>query len=261
MLRNLADLHGFHLAAQDGEIGKVRDVYFDDHTWTIRYLIVGAGSWLTGRDVLIAPRSLGQVDSEAKTISVNLTQEQVRNSPPIETAQPISRGYELQFHQYYGWDPYWMNAAGVPGLWAPFLPPSIPPNIPAETEPVEDGERDPHLRSVEEVSGYGIHAQDGEIGHVTDFIIDDEAWRIRYMAVKSGVLMFGKIVLLSPEWIERISFDRKEVFVSLPQARIKEAPEYDPNGPITREFEHALHRHYDRPVYWDHSRTTPSEPA
>jgi uncharacterized protein YrrD len=254
MLRNLADLHGFHLAATDGEIGKVRDVYFDDHTWTVRYFIVGAGSWLTGRDVLISPRSVGQIDSDARTIAVELTQEQVRNSPAIETAEPISRGYEMQFHQYYGWDPYWMNAAGVPGLWAPFPPAAIPsPAVEAAaSEPVDESKRDPHLRSVEEVSGYGIHAQDGEIGHVTDFIADDEAWRIRYMAVKTGMLMFGRTVLLSPEWIERISFDRKEVFVSLPQARIKEAPEYNPGAPISREFEQQLHHHYDRPVYWNH---------
>lgn len=257
MLRNLTDLHGFHLAATDGEIGKVRDVYFDDHTWTIRYFVVGAGSWLTGRDVLIAPRSLGLIDADAKTIAVHLTREQVRNSPPIETAQPISRNYELQFHQYYGWDPYWMNAAGTPGLWVPFLPPTLPMAPPAGEEPTsaDTKDRDPHLRSVEEVSGYGIHAQDGELGHVTDFIIDDEAWRIRYMAVKTGVLMFGRTVLLSPEWIERISFDRKEVFVSLPQARIREAPEYEVNTPITREFEQELHRHYDRPAYWDQSTT------
>ncbi len=253
MLRTLDGLHGFHLAATDGEIGKVRDVYFDDQTWTIRYLIVGAGSWLTGRDVLIAPRSLGQIDTEAKTIAVHLTQEQVRESPPIETAQPISRHYEMQFHQYYGWDPYWMNAAGVPGIWTPFAPAGIPPLPTADTadKNADGSERDPHLRSVEEVSGYGLHAQDGEIGHVIDFIADDEAWRIRYMAAKTGVLMFGRTVLLSPEWIERISFDRKEVFISLPQARIKEAPEYDLSTPITREFEAELHRHYDRLAYWD----------
>ncbi|MGV3533548.1 MAG: PRC-barrel domain-containing protein [Chthoniobacteraceae bacterium] len=252
MLHHLASLHGYHLAATDGEIGKVRDVYFDDHTWTVRYLIVGAGSWLTGRDVLIAPRSLGAIDLEARTIAVQLTQEQVRNSPPIETAQPISRHYEMQFHEYYGWDPYWMNAAGVPGLWAPFPPAVMPPMPPpdAEQHAIDESKRDPHLRSVEEVSGYGIHAQDGEIGHVTDFIADDAAWRIRYMAVKTGVLMFGRTVLLSPEWIERISFDRKEVFVNMPQQAIKEAPEYDETAPITREFEESLHRHYDRQAYW-----------
>jgi uncharacterized protein YrrD len=248
MLHHLASLHGYHLAATDGEIGKVRDVYFDDHTWTVRYLIVGAGSWLTGRDVLIAPRSLGAVDPENRTIAVQLTQEQVRNSPPIETAQPISRHYEMQFHQYYGWDPYWMNAAGVPGLWAPF-PPAVMPIDPPPQE-VDESKRDPHLRSVEEVTGYGIHAQDGEIGHVTDFIADDTAWRIRYMAVKTGILMFGRTVLLSPEWIERISFDRKEVFVNVPQQAIKEAPEYDETAPVAREFEESLHRHYNRQAYW-----------
>ncbi|RYD44135.1 MAG: PRC-barrel domain containing protein [Verrucomicrobiaceae bacterium] len=249
MLHNLAALQGYHLAASDGEIGKVRDVYFDDHTWTVRYLIVGAGSWLTGRDVLISPRSLGTIHLHSRTIGVRLTQEQVRNSPPIETAQPISRHYEMEFHQYYGWDPYWMNAAGVPGLWPPFPPAVIPPVTDAG-QPLDKSERDPHLRSVEEVSGYGIHAQDGEVGHVTDFIADDVAWRIRYMAVTTGILMFGRTVLLSPEWIEKISFDRKEVFVNLAQSLIKDAPEYDAGAPITREFEESLHRHYDRQAYW-----------
>ena len=108
------------------------------------------------------------------------------------------------------------------------FPPVVNPPVTGEEQALDKSERDPHLRSVEEVSGYGIHAQDGEVGHVTDFIADDVAWRIRYMAVTTGILMFGRTVLLSPEWIEKISFDRKEVFVNLAEGLIKDAPEYKP---------------------------------
>ena len=252
MLRPFINLRGCTLAASDDDIGDVREFYFSDDNWRVRYLVVETGSWLKGRRVLIIPDVLGEVDAQSGAIAVELTREQVRDAPPLDSEKPVSRQQEDQLHRHFDWNPYWVvpGAAGL-GAYAPALytqqepivdpPPAVPPN----------DEGDPHLRSSAELANrYAIHAQDGEIGRVYDFIIDDEAWHVRYLVVRTGI-WFGKDVLLAPDWIERISFDRSEVFVNLPRSAIKQAPEYDYNAPISRAFEQRLHDHYGRKRYWD----------
>jgi len=249
MLRNFADFKGFTLAATDGEIGAVREIYFDDKTWRVRYLVVRAGAWISGRDVLIAPQALGEIDEQAGVIRVDLTKEQVRNSPPIDSEKPVSRQYEQDYHDYYGWIPYWMDAGNIPGVM-------ITPTIPLPVEPPAPKAKtaeswDPHLRSGAEVSEYAIHAQDGEIGHVEDFVIDVEVWRIRYLVVVTRNWFPGKRVLLSPDWIEEISVENREILVSIARSTIETAPDYDSTVPISRSFEQKLHDHYGHRSYWD----------
>ncbi len=254
MLRNFNTLMGCTLAASDGEIGKVREMYFDDREWTMRYLIVRAGSWLTGRDVLIAPRTLGAIDAQNSTIAVSLTREQVRQAPAIDTDQPVSRQYEQRYYQYYGWDPYWAIPGGAGmGMIGYGMPGAAlakdAENLEADVPPEPQG--DSHLRSSSKVRGYGIHAQDGEFGHVSDFVIDDSDWRVRYFVIATRNWLPGKHVLVAPDWIERISYDNGQVFVNLPSSIIKDAPDYDPAAPLNRANEERLHDHYGRKTYWD----------
>ncbi len=259
MLRPFEKLRGYKLAAKDGEIGEVQEFYFADQDWRIRYLIVATGSWLNSREVLIAPGALREIDAQSGAIAVNLTQEQVRNSPPLDSDKPVSRQYEQQLYRHYNWDPNWVvpGAAGL-GAYAPAVVAQQEALAEQAAPKQPDPDADPHLRSSEElVDRYSIHAQDGEIGRVHDFVIDDESWRVRYIVVRTGV-WFGSDVLLSPEWIERISFDRSEVFVNLPRSTIKDAPEYDSGAPISHAFEQRLHDHYGRKAYWDAVNSEPS---
>ncbi|MEO7933312.1 MAG: PRC-barrel domain-containing protein [Chthoniobacterales bacterium] len=245
MLRNFQNLHGCSLAASDGEIGKVQEIYFDDQHWKVRYFVVTTGSWLTGREVLIAPSVIEGIDETHRSLAVHLSQEEVRHSPPVEADKPVSRQYEEQMYKYYGWDPYWSIAdSGIGfgispmGVGAAAYPENITPPPPITT----------HLRSSDELKGYRIHANDGELGKVEDFIIDDKTWHIRYLVIRPGHWPTQRHVLLAPEWIEGVSYEGAEVVVNLPSSRIEDAPEF--NLPITREYEDRLHAHYERPAYW-----------
>jgi sporulation protein YlmC with PRC-barrel domain len=251
MLRNFADFKGFALAASDGEIGTVREIYFDDKTWRVRYLVVRAGAWISGRDVLIAPQALLEIDEQGGVIRVDLTKEQVRNSPLIDSEKPVSRQYEQDYYDYYGWVPYWLDAGNIPGVM--ITPTILPPvALPVPVPEAKAGKHwDPHLRSGEEVSEYAIRAQDGEIGHVEDFVIDTEVWRIRYLVVVTRNWFPGKRVLLSPDWIEEISVENHEILVSAARSTIETAPDYDSTVPISRSFEQKLHDHYGHRAYWD----------
>jgi len=253
MLRNVTNLSGFAIRAKDGEIGKVEQFYFDDESWAIRYLVVNAGDWLGGRLVLVSPMALRQAEWDSKLLDVALTKRQVENSPPIDTHKPVSRQHEAVYMGYYGYPYYW----GGPKLWGLT---HYPAGLTVQREAVTEAEAaqakagkespDSHLRSTDEVKGYHIEATDGEIGHVEDFIVDDVTWAIRYLEVDTRNWWPGKKVLVSPSWIDNVSWPDSKVYVVLSRETIKNGPDYVESIPITREFEKKLHDHYGRPAYW-----------
>ena len=245
MLDKVTTLKGYKLHSLDGEIGNVKEFYFDDHYWTIRYLVADTGSWLTGRQVLISPYALVAVNREEQYISVDLTKKQIEESPSLASDKPVSRQYEETYSGYFGWPLYWDGAY----TWG------SSPYIVRDQEKWRRsirGEKawDPHLRSTSDVSGYDIQATDGRIGHVEDFFVDDDTWAIRYLIVDTRNWWPGKKVLIAPKWIERVSWRESKVSVNLSRATIKQSPEYPQESLLTRDYETQLHRHYGRQGYW-----------
>jgi hypothetical protein len=243
MLRNLEDLTGYKLLAKDGEIGVVSDFYFDDRKWSVRYLVVDVGGWILKERVLISTLALETSDWVHRVFPVALTQDQVKNSPEVDLDKPVSRQHEIALHEYYGWTPYWDG-----------LSPTGPtPTYLRATAIAEEDERarsDPHLRSVQEVKGYHIQARDGEIGHVESFLVDDQGWELQYMIVDTQNWLPGRKVLISPAWVEDIDWLEAQVEVDLLRETVRNSPEYDPSGTITRVYEEELHDHYGRERYW-----------
>jgi hypothetical protein len=252
MLTNASFLKGLAIHATDGELGTVDQFYFDDETWAIRYLTVETGGWLGGRQVLISPMSVLHTDFAAKRLDVSLTKKQVENSPDINTHLPVSRQHEAEYSLYYGYPYYWAG----PYLWGPLPYPAdlaIPTTASTKAAgKIETESTDSHLRSTEAITGYYVAATDGEIGHVDGFVIDDEAWAIRYVEVATRNWLPGKKVLISPAWIERVSWAESNISVGLSREAIKSCPEYLLSRPLTREYEDQLHAHYGRPPYWVH---------
>jgi len=251
MLTNTTNLKGFAIRAEDGELGTVEDFYFDDATWAIRYLTVDTGGWLGGREVLISPISVIKTDWRSRRLDVALTKNQVENSPDINSHRPVSRQQEAEFLGYYGYPSYWSG----PYMWGPAFYPAglayapVGPAAPVAETPRQESP-DSHLRSTEAVVGYHIAAIDGEIGHVAGFLVDEETWAIRYLEVATHNWWPGKKVLVSPAWIERVSWADSAVYAALSREDIRSAPEYSESVTITRDYEDRLHLHYGRPPYW-----------
>jgi len=263
MLHNLHDLEGSTISATDGDIGHVKDFYFEDDSWVVRYLVVEVGSWMNSRKVLISPISVRYPEWMDNTLSVSITREQVRHSPDIDTDKPVSRQNEEQTLGYYGYGSYWEGA----GLWGEGLTPyAMAPGYPAtrvghvereqQLESYLRDERarhrndDPHLRSSVAVTGYAIHATDGEIGHVSGFLVDDETWAIRYLVVDTSNWWLGHKVLIAPMWITGLHWANQTVAVDLSRASVENAPSYNPAAPWGRDQEQSLYQHYGRSDYW-----------
>ena len=228
MLRSIKQLYGDKLGASDGEIGHVKDFYFDDQNWAIRYMVADTGSWLPGRQVLISPHSLGRLDQSGKVLRLNLTRKQIENSPSIDSHKPVSRQFEEAYYQYYGWPYYWQGDAlwGMTGF--PILELQATP-IPIERSRVtaNHGEgADAHLRSTKDVNGYHVQASDGMIGHVCDFMIDAQSWAIHQLVIKTGHALSGKEVQIPTSKIDRISYEESKVCVNLTIEAVEQSPEH-----------------------------------
>jgi uncharacterized protein YrrD len=275
MLRSVNALVDFTIRATDGDIGHVETLYFDDRTWTIRYFVVDTSNWLAGRRVLISPMSLRRVDWDEEAVHVALTRAQVEGSPGVDTQLPVSRQHELEYYAYFEYPYYWAGPyrwgsssrpsgvmAGTPQGATEDEPrrPGVVPGTLAGAESEEEPwwdqstEGDPHLRSTEEVTGYHIQARDGEVGDVEDFLVDDDAWAVRYVVVDTGRWLPGKKVLVSPEWIQSVDWRESKVHVDLSRDTIKKAPEYDASTPVGRDYEARLYDHYGRRRYWGEQR-------
>lgn len=263
MLRSQTDIEKLEIHATDGPIGLVKDLYFDDDAWAIRYLVVDTGSWLMSRKVLISPIAFQQPDWINGTLPVSLTQEQVKHSPDFDSEKPVSRQNEELYMEYYGYPLYWGGA----GMWGWGLYPySMVPDTtgyPLEAEkkgmPHSRAERtaqrnhdDPHLRSCHELTGYHLLATNGELGHIAGYLIDDETWAIRYLIVDTSNWWMGHKVLIAPEWITAMLWSDETVSVELTREAVQDSPVYDPAVAWSREFEERLYQHYGRPGYWVH---------
>ena len=272
MLRNSNDLDDFAIRATDGEIGHVKDMYFDDDAWVMRYFVVETGSWLSSRKVLISPVSVQRPDWKDKTLPVSITKEQVSNSPDIDTDQPVSRQNEAQYLGYYGYGNYWEGQ----GLWGEGLYPygAAPQYLRDRTDWAERQREDeaaleaerarhrhdnPHLRSRDVVVGYNMEATDGEIGHVAGFLVDEMSWAIRYLVVDTSNWWIGHKVLVAPGWITGVHWSNKTVSADLTRDAIKASPAYDPKARMDRKWEHALYLHYGRTGYWTRAEALHSQ--
>lgn len=226
MLRSIKQMYGVKLSASDGEIGHVKDFYFDDQNWAVRYLVADTGSWLPGRKVLISPHAFGRLDPAGKLLPVSLTRKQIEDSPSIDTHKPVSRQYEEEYYRYYGWPYYWQGDAlwGMSGFPILDLPPQPLPSGPTTTSSLPTERADEHLRSTQAVNGYHIQASDGKIGHVCDFMIDAQNWAICQLVIKTGHRFSGKEVQIPTGKVDRISYEDSAVFVKLTAEAVEQSP-------------------------------------
>lgn len=260
MLRSIKELEGYAIGAVDGAIGHVKDLYFDDEAWVIRYLIVETGPWLVGKKVLISPMAIGRPDWAGRLLPVSLTREQVKHSPATDTEKPVTRQHEVEYSRYYRYPYYW----GGTDLWAGGCYPGMMLTevgyagsdeqyreaLAHDSRAMPAPSDDPHLRSCAAVTGYRIGASDGEVGHVQGFLVDEDSWAVRYIVVDTSNWWVGHQVLVAPQWITDVSWADRVMTVDLSQAEIRNSPTFVSTDLVNREQETGLYDHYRRPGYW-----------
>lgn len=246
-------LKGYAIEADDGRIGTVDTLLFDDTTWKIRWLAIDTGGWLTGRTVLVHPSAIRASDHRRRHLSVSLTKAQVEASPDIASDQPVTMKMQTHIYSYYNWDPYWgpdfygadASGLGMTGGYA--LRGAQGMDADTLQRGLDDG--DPHLRSMASVQGYHIRATDGTIGHLENVLVEDETWAIRYLIVDTRDWWPGAHVLISPFAVAAVDWSERSIRLDISQAQVKASPPWDPLKLLDHMDERRLHEHYGWPGY------------
>ena len=247
MLWVASAIKGLAVEASDGRIGTVSDLLFEDDNWVIRWLVVDTGHWLTGRKVLLPLSALSCPNFARHVFPVKLTMQQVKDVPDVDTDQPVSRQIEANLYNYYSWDPFPFDSVvpisnDMAVAYAVPVPTHLRGLHTADAEPDAGG--DPHLRSIVAVTGYRIHATDGEIGHVESFLVEDTDWSIRYLTIDTNNWWLGRKILVSPRSVEEIDWKDSSIHVDLTCDKIKGGPRYDPTIAVDSAYDRAFLRYY-----------------
>lgn len=253
MLRSLHEILGYQLDATDDEIGKIKDFYFDDQAWVVRYAVADTRRFLPGKKVLISPTSMGLPDGNDSKVPVHLSSDQIREAPSEAEELPVSRQHEVDLAKHFTWPSYWTSPMG--GAVVAGVPLHRRPVPSVGSGPGHEQRGDPHLRSLDEVRGYRVEGSDEEVGPLKDLIVDTDGWVIRYVVVDTHRWLPGGKVLIAPEWIDQVDWGARTIRSGLSKASIEGCPPYDPSEPVSRSYEGKLYDYYGRPYSW-----APDEP-
>ena len=227
MLRSIREVFGYTVREVDGEIGLVRDCLIDHRDWKVNYLEVDLTEWFPGKKVIIPPSRIGQPDGKIFEVPLSMSKAQVLKSPALKLDETVCRQHEEELANHFGWDPCILGA---------------------DSRNADDST---HLRSSRELLGYHLHATDGGIGHIEDFILDDKDWVLRHAVVHTRDWLPGKRVLMPLPWITGIDWKESTVMIDHSRENIKNSPEFDPSAPVNRHYEEVLYNYYGQPTYWD----------
>lgn len=246
MIRSIKHLRGYDIAASDGELGDVHDIFFDDHSWKARYLVVDTGNWLPGRRVLVSPQAIGNVDDDNKRLALSLTKDEIKNSPGVESDAPVSRQNEIALAEHFRWPRYWEEYPSGMGMvpMIPHLQHQAAGSAPRAQDDHLVPQGDPNLRSATEVEGYHVAARDGDIGHIDDLLFDDSDWVLRFLVVDTKNWWPGKKVLVAPAWTRGIDWADEKLHVAAERDTIKQAPTYESGMTIDARLERRIFEHY-----------------
>jgi hypothetical protein len=262
MLFAVGGLVGCAVKASDGDVGSVKDFLFDDENWKIRWMVVSAGKWLPGRQLLIHPSAIAPLTLPAKPqfpmmspgdrleLAVNLTKREIEQGPYSAEDEPVNKDMEALLYDYYGWDPYW----GATHFGAELMPNAEERIVDAVARrdagdvipPVDGGD---HLHSVAAFKDYYVHAVDGDIGHVENLLADDANWEIRYLVIATRNWWPGKIVQLSPYAVKNIDWFGQHINMNVTRDQVRSAPAWDPLAMMDEAREEEFHRHFGWPGY------------
>ena len=262
MLFAVSGLEGCTVKASDGDVGTVKDFLFDDRNWKIRWIVVGAGHWLPGRQLFIHPSAIAPLTVPPKPklpmmspgdtleLTVNLTKAEIEAGPHSGEEEPVNRDMEALLYDYYGWDPYWgathFGAAVLPNAEQRIVGDEVRREADAEVPPIDGLER---LHGVASVKGYYVHAVDGDIGHVENILADDTNWEIRYFVIATRNWWPGKVVQLSPYAVKDIDWFGQHINMNVTRDQVRSAPAWDPLAMMDEASEDEFHRHFGWPGY------------
>lgn len=244
MLRGIRSAIGNVLKTDDGITGRITDFYFDNHNWVVRYIAVEITGQKKSKYMLISNRDIvGKPDWEKGELKVRLSRKMVENCPDINMNRTVLRGEEKKLGEFFGWPAYWEKAVGYDRV-------PVPAAVINKGALSRNPDEEAQLLSFMKIMGSFMHAKDGAIGRVEDFIVDARHWSISYMAVRRDVSFFKKTLIIALNWITDMDRESREMTSELSLKQVETVPDCGFTGTISRDYENKLYKHYHMQKYW-----------
>jgi hypothetical protein len=246
MLMKTAILKEYMVELSNEIRGAIFEMFFDDLFWNIQYLLLTSEDLEKDKIAIISHLALGSPDDKSKTIPIDSKQgsREVKEKSTVLKAKKAAESIDpiqiIELPEKFSTT----NSINKKETKDHII--TILKNENANYLPTAN-----HLRGHNEVLGYNIKAKDGDlIGHVDNFILECDTWKLRYLIVDTrNWLAEGKKILLSPAWIEKINWSGNLVAVDLNKDSIIKSPTYDPDKPLDNHFEIQLYKYYGRHHY------------
>jgi sporulation protein YlmC with PRC-barrel domain len=228
MVRKCDDLYQRPIQAIDGELGKLSDLYLDDRSWQVQYLVVELGSWFKSKRVLISPSALAEYDGSS--LKVHLTKHEISTCPDSNADKPVSLQEKEHSDARYTMVQSYGVTSGL-NMVLPFVPPG--PDDDARI----NSRWNRHLRSSRRLSRYTLCTEDGADGSIKDFLVDDRTWNIRYVIFRLSAPHNGPDRLLETKKINTIEWAAECLNVESICPLLARCPEFDRERHINISYE------------------------
>jgi len=227
MLNSFSQLLGTPVDGSDGDLGHVREALLDDRSWALRYLVIETGDWFNGRKLLLSTQSLRASALRGGPLRAQLSRQQLHSCPPLDTSHPLTRLQERRLLHHYRLSEYWS------GDGEPF-----------------DGDA-VHLRPRSELKGFAVCASDAVIGHLRDFVVDDEDWTLRSLVIDtSGWWKDGQLVMIDPQSVAQLDMPARQLHLRLTRGQLKASPPFDVPALPPPLSESIPAQRKERATYW-----------
>lgn len=249
------DLRHFEVKSNNDEtLGRIHDLYLDDETWAIQWIVVETGHWYSSNKVLLDGKYLTDVSPATRTSQVSIGKKDIESAPPAEEHRPVSEQHDNTFHYTaFGYDT--MLFPGHAGLIMPqTLIERTPPSLDEDSSPEQEAAvseadyADRHLRSANELIGYIVSATDGTLGPLTDFVINTSRKTITLMALDTSKWLPDRTVVIVPQSIERISWQERKLYVTMDKNAIEQSPRLQDLKSIETSYVSTLSDYYLYPL-------------
>lgn len=247
-----SDLRHYDVKGSSEHIGKLHDIYLDDETWKIKWFVVETGNWFSSNKILLDSEKIIKVSPQEGTFHVSLTQKDVEEAPSANEHLPVGDQHRNEY-SYIAASHNTLLFPGYAGLMMPTTLIERPEQAVGAEKNLEELARqqaDRHLRSASEIEGYTIHAADGNLGPLSDLVINAETWTIELLALDTSKWLPGRTVVISPRSIDRISWEDRELVVMMEKETIEQSPELHSLKSIETSYLSKLNDYYRFPMVY-----------
>jgi len=270
MLRSIKDLIGYKGIASDGKVGKIVDVLFGDRHWQTRYLVMNTSPSLRFNfhylsedaeprpipaQVLVEPENLDHIllGNHRREVPIKMNVDRVQHSESVTEHLPVEKQFDMEFTKYYRHSIY--DERPMIGL------PSGSANIdywPPDSA-YEHGKRETeahlgrineiaqqHMHSAKQVMGYRLQANNELLGPISDFILDDDTWEIRYLVTSTSQWHPKRRYLVDTSTIDYLDWSRQTAVTELMKVEIESSEEFHPHDPVNFTNDQIAYDYYGK---------------